>query len=300
MRHTSLILDCLIVALVGFTSNARAAVEAKIDIPAIRAVQTNTPGEGKTDNIYFLINGVVKGQAKQWQLPKGKTLKASPKVMAADAKNPITVWEGKLEDGEFVALSVVVMAGTDGKAADGYFKAKTASDKKVAALGKGKLTKDEFKALRKALNAQNQVFVTGIKKAVPAKGDQFVGLFDVMVGNVGGKLVKSCTPVGLTSGEHYGTDAKRYTKIKYTRENVLVKDAGGQWYEMQMAPVSDSEDIVRIKMLETVKDGDKRNVTDYLIDVRVTDGGKVTTWLLPPNGEHPGPTIIHDYWDYAE
>ncbi len=297
MRTLNLVIACLIVSI---ASAAHAAVEAKIDLPAVRCIQTNTAGEGKTDNIYFVINGVVKGEAKSWQHPKGKTLKASPKVMAADPKNPITIWEGKLEDGEFVVLSVAMFQGTKGKTAEGYLKAKAASDKKVSALSKGKLTKDEFKALRKALNAQNQVFVTGIKKAVAKDGDAFVGLFDVMVGNAGGKLVKGCTPVGLTEGEHYGTDPKRYTKIKYTRENVLVKDANNQWYEMQMAPVSDNEDIVRIKMLETVKTGDKRNVTDYLIDVRVHEGGKATTWLLPPNGEHPGPTIIHDYWDYAE
>jgi len=287
------------------------AIDATIDLPAIRCIQTNTAGEGKSDHIYLLINGVVKGQTKQWQWPHGKThktVKTSPKIMAATEKSPATLWQGKLDDGEFVALSVVIMQGTDGKAADGYYKAKTASDKKVDALANGKLNQKQFKSLRRAWNAQNQVFVTGIKKAVPqgkGKGDAYVGLFDVMVANVGGKLLKACTPVGLTEGEHFGTDAKRYTKIKYTRENVLVKDANGQWYEMQMAPVSDDEDILRVKMLRTVlikqaKGDPIRNVTDYLIDVRVTTGKKVQTWLLPPKGEHPGPTIIHDFWDYAE
>ena len=78
----------------------------------------------------------------------------------------------------------------------------------------------------------------------------------------------------------------------------MIKDENGQWYEVQMDPVlPDTEDVVFIKMLEVESKGDQRNVTDYLLGLRVQAAGKNLTWIL--DGEHPGPTIIHDYWDWA-
>jgi hypothetical protein len=124
-----------------------------------------------------------------------------------------------------------------------------------------------------------------------------------MVWNNGGKIVKRLDPVGLTFGEHYGTNEKIYTKLKYTRPNVLEKDEAGDWNEVQFAPVDDEEPtVVRVKMLETeyVPDGDQklRKVTDYLLDVRVQAAGKPLEWEL--GGEETGTSTLHTYWEYAE
>ena len=47
--------------------------------------------------------------------------------------------------------------------------------------------------------------------------DHFNGQFTLLIWNDGGKIKKRIDPVGLTAGEHFGTDSKVYTKIKFTR-----------------------------------------------------------------------------------
>ena len=280
---------------------AAAAVEAKIELPLVRCIKTATPGEGKSDEIYFLVDGVAKGAAVAGQLPDGKALKISPKESPVNPKAPVTVWAGKLEEGEFVAVTVSAFAGgkIDDAQRKAYFEKRAEANKKVEALAGKTLDDKGVETARKALNTANRGFFTAIGDLFPkGKADAHVGAFDVIVANVGGKLVKRVCPTGLIAGEHYGTGVKRYSKIKYTLENVIVKDASGQFYEKQEAPVSDSEEEIRVKMLETVKTDDGKHVTDYLIDVRVTADGKAGKWML--NGDHPGPTIIHDYFDWAE
>lgn len=275
------------------------AADVKVEIPAIRSIQTNTPGEGKTDQIYLLVTGSAKGEAVAKQLPDGKSLKAGPKEQPVDAKSALTVWEGKVEDGQAVVLTVAAFAG--GKITDdqrkAYFEKKAASDKKIEA---GKVSdKDSLNALRAAHNKQNVAFFKAIGELFPKqKGDHYIGAFDVIVVNVGGTIHKRITPTGLLHGEHYGTGVKQYAKIKYTRENVLTKDENGQFYELQMEPTAENEEGLRVKMTEVEKIGDERNVTDYLVDVTIKTDGKLTKFELA--GEHPGPTIVHDYWDWAE
>src|SRR4029450_13150324 len=82
----------------------------------------------------------------------------------------------------------------------------------------------------------------------------FNGLFNIIVLNDGGKLVKRLDPVGLTFGEHFGTDEKIYSKIKYTRNNVLVPESDAEdtaWFPQVFPPLSEDKQTVRVKMLET-------------------------------------------------
>ena len=285
----------------GLSTALAAAAEVKVEIPAIRSIQPNTPGEGTSDQLYLLVTGVAGGKAVAAQMPEGKSWKASPKDQPVDAKSAATVWDGKLEEGQFAALTVAAFAG--GKIDDAkrkeYFEKKAASDKKVATL-EGKVDgKPALDALRADLNKQNLAFFKAIGEIFPKqKGDHYIGAFDVIVVNVGGTIHKRIMPTGLVHGEHYGTGVKQYSKIKYTRENVLTKDANGQFYELQMEPLGENEESIRVKMTEVEKVGDSREVTDYLFDVVVKAAGKPIKFEL--GGEHPGPTIVHDYWDWAE
>jgi hypothetical protein len=128
-------------------------------------------------------------------------------------------------------------------------------------------------------------------------------MFNVLLWN-NGKLEKRLDPVGLTAGEHYGNDEKTYTKIKYTRNNVAVKDENDEYFPQVMPPISEDKQTVRVKMLETERvkvEGravPARNVTDYLADIKVEAGGKPVEWKLA--GENVGPSEIHMYWDWAE
>jgi hypothetical protein len=275
------------------------AADVKIEIPAIRSIQTNTPGEGKSDQVYLLVTGIAKGEAVAKQLPDGKSFKASPKEQPVDGKSAVTVWEGKLDEGQSVVLTVAAFAG--GKITDdqrkAYFEKKAASDKKIEMTKP--TDKDSLNKARAMLSKQNVAFYKAIGELFPKqKGDHYVGAFDVFVINIGGTIHKRITPTGLLHGEHYGTGVKQYSKIKYTRENVLTKDENGQFYELQMEPTAENEQGLRVKMTEVEKIEGDRNVTDYLVDVTIKADGKLTTFELA--GEHPGPTIVHDYWDWAE
>jgi hypothetical protein len=172
------------------------------------------------------------------------------------------------------------------------------------AQGKKTITGDDFDTLLSDAVKGQQAVVTKVKETFSREKntDHYGGLFNIMVWNSGGKISKRVDPVGLTFGEHYGVDPKIYTKLKYTRQNVLEQDDAGDWNEIQLAPVSDDEDAVRVKMLETeyVKqpDGMVKKVTDYLVDVMVTADGEALTWEL--GGEQTGPGTLHTYWEYAE
>jgi hypothetical protein len=279
-----------------------AAVNTKIDIPNVRCIKTSTFGEGKTDEVYLVVTGIAKGEAVARRFPEGKTLTASPKQQAVEEKAPVSLYEGKLDEGEFVALTVALLAGKgDAGHVKAYLDAKASLDKSVADLQKKTLTVKEVDEVRKAWNKANATFMKDIAKVIPAdKGETLIGSFDLIVVNEGGKLNKRLTPAGLLTGEHYGWGVKRYSKIKYTLENVLVKDSTGQWYEMQMPPTSEDELIVRVKMLEArgERNTPQRHVTDYLVDLRVFEEGKAAKWRLA--GDNPGQSIVHDYWDWAK
>jgi hypothetical protein len=304
---------CVAMILSGAVSAVRAApVPVKVEIPIVRAIQLNVmPKEGEEDkaqdDVYLFVSGVAKGQEVNKRVPEQGTLKVSPKQPAFSPEKPGTLWEGQLDDGEFAYLTVVLMHGTGSDAAKlKEFQGKLAeAAKKAEARTKKTITSDEFdKIVESTLEAQREV-IGKVKDTFSRekKTDHYGGLFNLMVWNNGGKITKRLDPVGLTFGEHFGVDAKIYTKLKYTRPNVLEKDKAGDWNEVQFQPVDDDNPVViRVKMLETeyVKQGDQalRKVTDYLLDVAVQAAGKPLEWELA--GEVEGPGTLHTYWEYAE
>lgn len=301
LGFSAMFITAIAFALVTGHASA-AALETKIDIPNVRCIKTSTFGEDKTDQVYLLVTGIVRGEAVARRIPEGKTLPASPKLQAVEEKAPVSLFAGKLEEGEFVALTVSLLAGKgDDANVKAYFEKKAALDKGVEGLGKKALTLKEADDARKAWNKANVKLMTKFTDVIPAdKGETLIGSFDLIVVNDGGKLVKRLMPVGLLTGDHKGWGVKRYSKIKYTLENVLVKDAAGNWYEMQMPPTSEDELTVRVKMLEAVgeRNTPQRHVTDYLVDLRVFLGDKAAKWRL--SGDNPGQSIVHDYWDWAQ
>jgi hypothetical protein len=285
-------------------------VPVKIDLPALRAIQLNNMNPDGEDDVYLVVSGVAKGEEIHKRLPETGTMKVAPKKPAFTPEKPGALWEGQLDDGEFAYVTVVLMQG-EGKdeAKLKEFAGKLDEvAKKVEARSKKKFegkSEDVDKLVEQTLAGQREV-VTKVKDTFSRekKTDHFGGLFNVLVWNNGGKITKRLDPVGLTFGEHHGIDAKIYTKLKYTRPNVLEKDQAGDWNEVQFAPVDDEDAVVvRVKMLETeyVKgdnDATTRKVTDYLTDVRVQADGKPLEWELA--GEQTGPGTLHTYWEYAE
>jgi hypothetical protein len=176
----------------------------------------------------------------------------------------------------------------------------------VTERSKKTLAEADVKKLAEATVKAQQAVIKDIKKIFSRdkNTDHFGGLFNVLLWNNNGKLVKRLDPVGLTFGEHYGTDEKIYTKLKYTRPNVLVQDDGGEWSQVQLEPLSEDQQTIRVKMLENEffkKPGGGetvRNTTDYVAELQVTAGGKPALWELA--GEQVGPGALHTYWDWAE
>jgi hypothetical protein len=304
------------VAFVGalvatFASAALAApIPTKVDLSALRAIQVNNIQQGGDDDVYVLVSGVAKGQDVNLRIPASGTLKANPKKPAITDKQPQTLWQGALDDGEFAFLTVVVMqgAGQDQGKVKAFQDQLNAAAKQAGDRSKKSLDAGGIAGLHKQILATQRPIITKIKDTFSRdkKTDHFGGLFNVSVINSGGRLVKRVEPVGLTFGEHYGTDPKIYTKLKYTRNNVFEQE-DKEWFETQYGPVSDEADAIRVKMLETeyVKTGDQllRKVTDYLADVKVYDlsgggAGKALKWET--GGEHTGPGTLHTYWDFAE
>jgi hypothetical protein len=278
----------------------------KIDLPTIRPIQLYNMNADGEDDLYVVVSGVAKGQPVDKRLPESGATKVSPKKPAFTPDKPGLLWEGELNDGEFAYLTVVLMQG-EGKDQAKFkeFAGKLAEAAgKISERAKKTLTSDDSdKLVEGTVKAQRDV-VTKVKDTFSRdkKTDHYGGLFNVLVWNNGGKITKRLDPVGLTFGEHYGTDEKIYTKLKYTRPNVLVQE-GGEWSQVQLEPLSEDQKTIRVKMLETelIKKGGGepvRNVTDYVAEVQVTAAGKPTQWEV--DGEQVGPGALHTYWEWAK
>ena len=286
---------------------AARALPVSVDLTSLRAIQTYALNK-TDDQAYLLVSGVANGKEFSDQLPKASTWKISPKAPVGTVKAPVTLWSGNLEDGEFALITVTLMQGTGMDAAkiQEYLDKKSAAEKTATERSKPKLAATDSDNLAAGTVKAQQGVIKDIKKTLSRdlKTDHFGGLFNVLVVNLGGKIVKRIDPVGLTFGEHYGTDAKTYSKIKNTRANVLIKDeATGEWSEQQVTPLNDDLDALRIKMLDTeiVKSADgkpAKNITDYVAEIQVKAEGKALKWEL--GDDHPGPTDLHVYWDFAK
>jgi hypothetical protein len=283
-----------------------AAVPVEVKLTSVRAIQTYTTDKKGNDTAYLLVNGVAKGQAMEARYPKEKTWEAGPKKAAVTEKAPISLWTGDLADGEFALVTVIVMQGKGEDAAKNkaFVASLTDAAKKVAELGKKTLTADDAKALTAGVLKGQREVITKVKDtyAREKNTDHFGGLFNVFVWNNGGTITKRLDPVGLTFGEDFGTDVKIYTKLKNTRDNVFVQADSGEWSAQSLAPVSDDQETVRVKMLETeffkIDNREVKNITDYLADIQVLADGKAQKWTL--GGEQPGPDEIHVFWDFAQ
>lgn len=310
------VLSFLLILMATFVPAAVAEpIPVKIDLPSLLCIQTRTIGIGKADQVYLLVNGVAAGKEFTAQLPEaGKTLKSSPKTPPVTAKTAQALWNGKLDNGQAALVTVVLMQGDKQDAAKNkaFLEAKAAAEAKVKARAKATLTADDFKALHTETLKGHVELIKGVAKFYPQdfKADRFGGMFTLLVWNNNGTLVKRLDPVGLTAGEHFGLDVKLYSKIKFTRNNVLLQDEGGEWFENEMPPITKDQQTIRVKMLQTEEytvpgTQDKEvTVVDYLADLQVLDmsknGGKGEALKWKLMGHNEGPTVTHEYWHWAE
>ena len=192
----------------------------------------------------MVVTGLAGGKEVTERFPKEKTLISAPKTPAVTEKQPITLWNGQLDDGQFALFTVTLFQGAGADAAkEKEFTDKLGGAIKSASGDKKTLDQAGFEALAKGALKADRAVVTKIKDIFSrtAKTDHFGGQFNLIVWNNGGKLVKRLDPMGLTFGEHFGTDVKTYTKLKNTRNNVLLQDDKGQWSQQSLTPVSDDD-----------------------------------------------------------
>lgn len=295
----------LVAGILAMGASAR-AVPVEVDLTGLHDVQSYALDKGD-DQSYLLVTGVANGKEFSEQNPKEGTWTTSAKKKIGTIKEPVAIWKGDLAEGEFALVSVTLMQGKGADAAKikEYLDGKGAAEKSVAERASAKLTQADFDKLNAGTIKAQQAFIKDIKKILSREKntDHFGGLFDVTIWNNGGKMVKRVSTPGLTFGEHFGVDAKIYTKIKNSRPNVLIKDeSSGEWGEQQLTPLNDDQDALRVKMLETeiIKGAAEatKSTTDYIAEIQVKAGGKALKWEL--GGDHPGPTDLHIYWDFAK
>lgn len=309
LRFPGVAVVLLAVLLVASAAQA-AGVPVTVDATSIRAIQTYTMGRNATDQVYLLVTGSATGKPIDQRIPSGdQTLTAGPKEPAINPDKPITLWKGDLDTSQYLLLTVTLMQGKGADQARNkqFLSEIQSADKSVPEFGQPTLASaDDLKKLAEGIVKAQQGVIKNIKKIYSRemKTDHYGEQFTLIVWNHNGKLEKRLDPVGLTFGQHYGNDEKIYTKLKNTRNNVLVKDAQGQWGEQQMEPLNDDQTAVRVKGLETewVKQptgNPIRHVTDYLVEIKVLGPeNKPLGWST--EDEVTGIDPIHTYWHYAD
>ena len=293
-------------AWAGGAAAVAAPVPVKLDVTNLRCIQTYAASPKDDDQAYLTVTGVAKGAELNKRHPESGTMAANTKKPPVTEKAPLTLWEGELGDGEFALVTVTLFQGKGDDAATAFSAKLAEATKGVAERSKKTLASpDELAALAAATQKAQHGVVTGVKETLSREKntDHFGGLFNVVVWNNNGTLVKRLDPLGLTFGEHAGIDAKVYTKIKWTRVNVLVPDEGGEFFPQQLPPISDDKKTVRVKMLENdyyqnEKGRKLKNTTDYLFDLQLQAGGQPVEWKL--GKENVGQSKVHIYWDWAE
>ena len=199
----------------------------EVDLAAVgRTIQLASLDSKTPDQVYLLISGIAAGKDVSDRIPKEKTFTAAQKEPAVSS--PIPIWKGELNDGEFAMLTVTLMMGdgTDDAKVKEFLDKLTAADKQTPDWSKPTLSADEAPKFATALIKSQQPVIVKIKDIFSrqAKTDHYGGQFNLLVWNNGGKIIKRLDPIGLTFGEHFGTDLKIYSKLKATRSNVLLKD----------------------------------------------------------------------------
>ena len=294
-------------AVAGLASAARAAaIPVAVECTNLIDIQSYNLGEDASDQAYLLVTGSAGSQSINERFPKTGAWTVAQKKSPVDPKNPVDLWKGDLDDGQYATLTVTMLQGKGDDALNKkYLDALAAAEKTVAGLdAKTLASAADLKKLAEAKLKADQSVVTRIKDyySRAAKTDHFGGQFTLIVWNNNGKIVKRLDPVGLTSGEHNGIDPKVYSKLKNTRNNVMVKNEQNEWQELQLEPVSDDGNAIRVKELENeyVGSGKEkiRHTTDYLVEVEVIAGGKPLSWTA--EGEVPGVDNIHFYWQFGD
>jgi hypothetical protein len=284
-----------------------AAIPVKLELNYLRCIQNYEVAIKDDDHVFLTVTGVSKGADVNRRVPPSAGMVANTKKAPVTDEKPLELWAGDLDNGEFALITVTLYQGQGGDPSMA-FKKQVQEATKSAIGDKKTLTADEAKTISANVVKAQHAVVTKVKDTLARdkKTDHFGGMFNVLVWNDNGKIVKRVTPAGLTAGEHYGNDEKIYSKIKYTRNNVSIKDDTGQWFPQALPPISEDKKTIRVKMLETEyvnveKDGKSRrtrNVTDYLADLKLYVNKEPATWTL--GGENIGPTQLHMYWDFAE
>ena len=294
--------------LIGSVARA-AGVPVTIDCTAVRTIQAYNVGEDAVDQAYLLVTGNQGGKAIDERFPKTGAWTAGSKQPAIDQKNAFPLWKGELDKGQYVLLTVALFQGKgEDQARNKQFldKLKAAEQQAPGANSPTLASADDLKKLAEATLKAERDVVTKIKDLYSRdrNTDHYGGLFTLIVWNNDGKLVKRLDPVGLTFGEHNGTDVKIYTKLKNTRANVLVKNDQGQWEQLQLEPLNEDNTAVRVKGLENeyIKRPGKpqlEHTTDYIVELQVRGpDGKPLTWTT--EDEQTGIDTIHTYWNYAD
>ena len=283
-----------------------AAVPVTVNCTNLIDIQSYNLGEDATDQAYLLVTGDAAGKQIDERVPKTGAWTVAPKKMPIDGKHPVELWKGDLDEGQYAVLTITLLQGSGDEALNKkYLDALAAAEQKVPGWdAKTLASADDLKKLAEAKLKADQSVVTKIKDfySRAKKTDHFGGQFTLMLWNNGGKIIKRLDPIGLTFGEHYGTDIKIYSKLKNTRNNVLLKNEQNEWEEQQVEPISDDNSEVRVKELETeyIKQGGQnlRHVTDYLVGITVLGNGKPLSWST--EGEVTGVDAIHTYWQFAD
>jgi len=296
---------------IGAVASWANAIPVSVDLTSLHVIQPFSGEKDQPEDAYLLVTGVAKGKALE-MTKAGPWNTGRKKPVDISAKKPAALWTGDLADGEFAELTVTLFQGKGNDAKIKEFTGKLAeADKKVAALNEPKIANAEAQTkLATDLLAAHRDVIVNIKKMFnrEAKTDHYGGQFSLVVSNIGGKIIFRLDPVGLTFGEHYGKKEKIYTKLKRTKQNVLVPDETGELSEKWLDPVDDEETTIRIKMLETENlgiDPKTKNttkdtiykVTDYLAELQVKANGKPMEWRL--GGEKTGVDEIHTYFEFA-
>lgn len=283
-----------------------AAVPVTVNCTSVIDIQSFNLGEDATDQAYLLVTGDAAGKQIDERVPKTGTWTVGPKKIPVDAKHPVELWKGELDEGQYAVFTVTLLQGKGDDALNKkYLEALSAAEQKVPGRdAKTLASAADLKKLAEGKLKADQSVVTKIKDfySRDKKTDHFGGQFTVILWNNGGKILKRLDPVGLTFGEHNGTDIKIYSKLKLTRTNVFLKNEQNEWEELQVEPVSDDNHEIRVKELETeyVKQNGQnlRHVTDYLVGIDVLANEKPLEWST--EDEVTGVDPIHTYWQFAD
>lgn len=301
-------LGAALATLAASTASA-APVPVKVELSSLHCMKTYSPDPRADDEAYFVVSGVARGADIAKRVPESGAMPANKKKPMVTEKEPLTLWEGELADGEFALVTFTLYHGAGDDAGKAFAAKLDEAAKGVAERSKKTLTADEAKALSANLLAAQRPVVTAVKDTLSRekKTDHYGGLFNVLVWNNNGTVVKHLDPVGLTFGEHYGIEEKVYTKLKWTLTDVYFPDESGEYYPRQMPPVSEDKLTVYVKMFEKdivpMPNGRRLpNPTDYLAGVRVHAAGKPLEWKLGQEVLNPGleQSLIHMFWEWAE